>query len=87
MSENFRVKRDLVNFVHGRGVENTKYVDILDTTCVKNHRFDSLSCNILSEFFNVICKNFVSEINSSTHTSKKRRKKDDKPNNPKNNLK
>ena len=38
-------------------IESTKYVDILDTTCLKNHRFDSLSSNILCKFFNVISKN------------------------------
>ena len=69
-----------LNFVHGQAIENTKYEDILDTTCSKHHQFDSLSSDILSKFFNVICKNFVSEIDSNMHTSEKRMKKDDKPN-------
>ena len=44
------------NIINGQTIEKTKYVDILDTTCLKNHQFDSLSSNILSKFFNVICK-------------------------------
>ena len=39
-----------VNIVHGQATENTKYVDILDTTCLKKHRFYSFSSNILSKF-------------------------------------
>ena len=60
---------------------------------LQNHRFDGLSCNILSRFFNVICKNLVSEINSNMHTSKKILKKKEEEGwqtkknfNPKNNL-
>ena len=41
-------------------------MDILDTTDLKNHQFDSLSSEILSNAFNVICKNL--------HTSEKRKK-------------
>ena len=53
-----------LNIAHGQAVANAKYVDIPKTTCLKNHQFDSLSSKILSKFFNVMCKNFVSEINS-----------------------
>ena len=70
-----------LNVIHGQTTENTRCVDILDTTRLKNNRFDSFSSSILSKFFNIICKNFVSEINSNIHAlhQKKRRKKDDKP--------
>ena len=40
-----------LNIVHAQGIEHTKYVDILDTACLKKHRFDSLSSNILSKVF------------------------------------
>ena len=35
---------------------------------------DSLSTKILSQVFNVMCKNFAAEINPNIHTSKSRRK-------------
>ena len=69
-----------VSIVHAQAIDDTKYVDILETSCLRNHRFGGLSSKILSKFFNVMCKNFVSEVNSTVHTLKKRRKKDDKPN-------
>ena len=73
-------RRFFLNIIHGQTIENTKYEDILDTTCLKHHRFDSLSSNIFSKFFNVIYKKFVSEIDSNMHASEERMKKDDKPN-------
>ena len=76
----FKAHRSVfLNIMYGQATENTKYVDILDTIGLKSHRFYSLLSNILSKFFNVICKNFVSEINSNIRASKKERKKDDKP--------
>ena len=53
-------------------IENIN-VDILETTCLKNHIFDSLSSKTLRKFFN-----FVSETKYLYIT--KRRKKDHKPN-------
>ena len=64
-----------LNIAHGQAIENTKYVDILDTTGLKNHQFDSLSSKILSNFFNVICKNFV--ICKFKHTNIRKKKKEE----------
>ena len=49
-----------LNTVNGKAIENTNYVNILETTCLKNHRYDSLSSKILSKFLNVMCKSIVS---------------------------
>ena len=57
-----------LNIVNRQKIENTKYMDILETTCVKNQRFQSLLCNIMNKFLNVMCINLVSEINSNIHT-------------------
>ena len=38
-------------FLSGQAIENPKYVYILEKTCTKNHRFDSLTSKILSKFF------------------------------------
>ena len=57
-----------LNVVHGQAIENTKYVDILDTTCLKNNPFDSLSFNILSMFFNLAWK--VVYYRATCHTFK-----------------
>ena len=57
-----------LNIVNRQTIENTKYMDILETTCVKNQRFEGLLCNMLSKFLNVMCINLVLEINSNIHT-------------------
>ena len=64
-----------INFVHGQTIENAKYVEILNTTCLKHNRFHSLRYKILSRISNVICWRFVSEINSNIQKSKKERRK------------
>ena len=58
-----------LNIAHGQTIENTKYVDILETTCSKNHRFDSFSSKILSKLFSILCaKTLFLEINSNQCT-------------------
>ena len=57
-----------LNVAHGQAIEITKYVDILDTTCLKNNPSDSLSFNILSIFFNLAWK--VVYYRGTCHTFK-----------------
>ena len=45
----------LLNVAHRQVVENTKVVDILEITCLKNHRLVSLSSKILSKLFSILC--------------------------------
>ena len=47
-----------VNIAHGQATENTKYVDILETTYLKNNRFHSISSKILSKFSKAMCWGF-----------------------------
>ena len=52
---------------------NENYTGILEATCINEHSFADIYEKILTKFFNVMCKNFVSEVNSATHKAKKRK--------------
>ena len=44
-----------LNIAHGPAIGNTNYVDILETTCLKNHWPDILSSKILRKLFSILC--------------------------------
>ena len=52
---------------------NENNTGILEATCINEHCFADIYEKILTNFFNVMCKNFVSEVNSATHKAKKRK--------------
>ena len=54
-------------------VENKgKYNAVLDMKCTDNHSFEVILQNVGEKFFNSMAKNFVNDINSITHSQKKR---------------
>ena len=61
-------------------IENDqKHSGILQVTCMDNHSFENILVRIVEKFFNVMAKNFASEINSKAHVAKKRSSQKDKP--------
>ena len=52
-----------------------KYENMFAFKCVKDHPFQSILEKVSEKFFNVMAKNFVSETNSVTHTTEKRKSK------------
>ena len=53
--------------------DSDTYSGILATTCTKHHSFSTIINRVAEKFFNVMVKNFVSEVNSTTHANKKRK--------------
>ena len=53
------------------------YSSILETSCLQDHPFENIFVNIVTKLFNVMCKNFASEVNSAVHKGKKRNKETD----------
>ena len=41
-------------FLSGQAIENTKYVDILEKPCIKNHWLEILSSKILNKLFSIL---------------------------------
>ena len=58
-------------FIHIK--DNDTYSDILKTSCMRDHSFETIIKSVAETFFNVIAKNFVSDVNSITHSNKKRK--------------
>ena len=50
-----------------------KFGEIFNFKCLKDHSFAEYLKKISEKFFNVMAKNFVSELNSVTHSLKKRK--------------
>ena len=73
-------RKVFVNLVVAEITDNDDYGGILETSCIKNHAFSVMLDKLVVKFFNVMCKNFVSEINSAVHKSKKRSKRNEKNN-------
>ena len=48
------------------------YSSILETSCLQDHPFENIFVNIVTKLFNVMCKNFASEVNSAVHKDKKK---------------
>ena len=53
--------------------ENNESVNILEEKCQSGHRFGDNFKLIASRFFNVMCKNFISEENDKLHEARKRK--------------
>ena len=70
-------RKVFVNLVVAEITDNDDYGGILETSCIKNHAFSVMLDKLVVKFFNVMCKNFVSEINSAVHKSKKRSKRNE----------
>ena len=54
---------------------NNSYSGLFRTTCIRDHSFQTMVKETAEKFFNVMTKNFVSEINSITNNNKKRKPK------------
>ena len=68
-----KMHRRVFNFVVQEKIkDDDRYIDILKTTCLQNHLFVDLFTKVVNKFFNCMCKNFASEINSNVHRNKKR---------------
>lgn len=85
-----RTRREFLSFNHPQAVfvETLKQVllssddtvSLLRTECKRKHRFDVHFTELVSRFFNVMCKNIVAEINSELHENRKRKSNDDRKN-------
>ena len=53
--------------------DNESYDGILKATCILEHSFEEIVKGVAEKFFNVMAKNFVSEVNSITHSNRKRK--------------
>ena len=71
-------RKVFANLVVAEITGNDDYGGILETSCIKNHAFSVMLDKLVVKFFNVMCKNFVSEINSAVYKSKKRSKRNEK---------
>ena len=61
-------------------IENDqKHSGILHVMCMDNHSFKNVLVHIVAKFFNVMAKNFVSEINSKAHVAEKRSSRKNDP--------
>ena len=61
-------------------IENDqKHSGILHVMCMDNHSFKNDLVHIVAKFFNVMAKNFASEINSKAHVAKKSSSQKNKP--------
>ena len=67
-------RKVFVNLVLAEISSNDDYGGILEATCIKNHAFSTMLDRVVEIFFNLMCKNFVSEVNSAIHEAKKRSK-------------
>ena len=52
--------------------ENNSFTSILNASCKEGHTFKSHLQKISGTLFTVMCKNYVSEMNSKIHAGKKR---------------
>ena len=52
--------------------DNNSTNAILNSTCRNGHAFSSFAGNIISSFFNVMAKNYVSHMHDTIHAGKKR---------------
>ena len=61
-----------INIVIKEIENDQKHSGILHVMCMDNHSFKNVLVYIVAKFFNVMAKNFASEINSKAHVAKKR---------------
>ena len=54
---------------------NDKFENMFAFKCVNDHPFESMLEKVSEKFFNLMAKNLVSETNSVTHSTKKRKPK------------
>ena len=89
MMDNEEVKSYFLSCKHQRKVfikivikeieNDQKHSGILHVMCMDNHSCKNVLVHIVAKFFNVMAKNFASEINSKAHVAKKRSSQKNKP--------
>ena len=57
-------------FIHMK--DSDTYSSILKTSYIRDYSFETISKSVAEKFFNVVAKNLVSDVNSITHSNKKR---------------
>ena len=65
-------RKVFLNVVLTEVESDSKYCEILNVSCMENHSFRGNFVCVVETFFNVMAKNFASDINSTVHVNKKR---------------